>query len=181
MVAVTKTLYVLVGLPFSGKTTYAKQLAQAGECLVIERDRFLEDMKQEPTTLERLHRDAVLITRPTSRLTHDQEKNAFNDALTLEYVQRIVEVLHSTSATTVIIDGTHLQALSRSFVRQLPDWCSIGLVFKPDLDISLERLKTTELEGVRKTVTPELIGRMAEVFEMPTLAEGFAEIRTISP
>lgn len=179
MESVTKTVYVLVGLPFAGKTTYTKQLAQSGECLVIERDAFLEDINRDSVTREKLAQQAQTITAPISRLHDDVGRNAFNDAVTLEYVRRVTLAIDNSTASTIIVDGTHLQALSRSFVKQINNAHKIAVVFAPNPELSIERLSGEELVGVRKTVTPVLIRRMAEVFEMPRLEEGFDEI--ISP
>lgn len=179
MASATKTVYVLVGLPLAGKTTYTKQLARLGECLVIERDAYLENINRDPVTLEKLEQQAQAITVPVSRLHADVRRNAFNDAVTLEYVRRVIAAIKSSPASIIIVDGTHLQALSRSFVGQINDARKIAVVFTPDPELCIERLGGEVLVGVRTTVTPELIRRMAEVFEVPTLAEGFDEI--ISP
>lgn len=176
MESATKRIYVLVGLPFSGKSTYCKQLAPQGECLLIERDTFLEEINNDPETLVRLNEEAMSIEDPVSRMSTDMHRNAFNDALTLEYCRRVVQAITQSSAPTVIVDGTHLQRLSRSFVRELRDAHMTAVVFPTDTALSIKRLQITTLNGVRATVTPEMIQRMSEIYESPTIEEGFDEI-----
>ena len=178
MSSATKTLYVLCGLPFSGKTTIATKLMNENDALLIERDRFLEGMKQEPITRARIALQARRIASPVSKLGKTIQENAMNDAITLEYVGRIREALKKTDKNVVIVDGTHLQPLSRSFVEGLEGWTKIALVVQTDAETCVTRFLAAKTTGIRSTITPELIRNMAKVYEPPTEAEGFDEIRT---
>ncbi len=175
----TKTLYVLVGLPFSGKTTIATQLMKDHDALLIERDRFLESLKGDPVTRARVSMRSRSIDHPVSRLGKTQEENAVNDALTLEYVSRVREAISRTDKPVVILDGTHLQPLSRSFVHGLDGWRRIAIAVGTDVGTCVRRFTSANTEGIRSTITPDLIRRMADVYEPPTQAEGFDEIRVL--
>ncbi len=170
-----KQVFVLCGLPFAGKTTTAKSLYKDG-ALLIERDAFLEQINREPETRARLKREAIGITDPISKLSKTVGENAFNDVLTMEYCRRVSEEILHTDALTIIVDGTHLQPLSRSFISQLKNVESTAIVINTPLEICLERLKNSSLSGIRATLTPEMISHMAEAYIAPSLNEGFNKI-----
>lgn len=174
----TRVLYVLSGLPFSGKTTVAKTLL-TNNALLIERDRFLEDIKSEPTTLAALSIKARAITEPVSRLGTTREANAFNDVLTAEYCDRVANAIRGSVAEVIIVDGTHLQRLSRLFICLFPKFHTVAMVVETPPEVCVARLRVTPTSGVRSSVTPDMIQRMATVFERPTTQEGFNEVRLI--
>lgn len=173
----SRTLYVLCGLPFSGKTTYAGELLRHNAGLLIERDAFLETINHEPETLECLQEEARQVKRPISQLALDQGQNAFNDVLTREYGQRVKRAIQASSATTIVVDGTHLQPLSRAFVKDLQDWRAVAVIVDTDVEECVRRFEQAHvIHGVRSTITSDLIRNMARVFERPALTEGFAEV-----
>lgn len=178
METVTKTIYVLSGLPFSGKTTVAKSLLVDGG-LLIERDRFLEAINREPETLKRLQQEALTITEPISRLASSKRANAFNDALTHEYVKRVISTIKNSSEQIIAVDGTHLQPLSREFVREFKDATCIALIVDRPNSLCIDRWRATVTQGVRTTITEDLIRRMQTVFEHPIKEEGFTEVRYV--
>lgn len=178
MAPATKTLYVLSGLPFSGKTTIAKKLMEENDALLIERDRFLESINTEPVSRSRVALHASRIIEPVSKLGKTKQENAWNDALTLEYVGRVRELIKQTDKAVVVVDGTHLQPLSRGFIRGLDGWRKIALPVPTDAETCVTRFMGAKTSGIRSTITPELIRSLAQVYEAPTEAEGFDEIRT---
>ncbi|MCC6563668.1 AAA family ATPase [Candidatus Uhrbacteria bacterium] len=178
MALATKTLYVLSGLPFSGKTTVAKKLMEENDALLIERDRFLESINTEQVSRARIAEHAARITEPVSKLGKTKQENAWNDALTLEYVGRVREAIKHTDKPVVIVDGTHLQPLSRSFIRGLDGWRKIAIPVPTDAETCITRFLGAKTSGIRLTITPELIRNLAQVYEAPTESEGFDEIRT---
>ncbi len=178
MGAATKTLYVLSGLPFSGKTTIAKKLMEENDALLIERDRFLESINTERVSRARIAERAALISEPVSKLGKTKQENAWNDALTLEYVGRVREAIAQTDKGIVVVDGTHLQPSSRSFIKDLTGWQKIAIQVRTDPETCIKRFLGAKTSGIRSTITPDLIRRMAEVFEPPTDSEGFDEIQT---
>lgn len=175
---VTKTLYVLCGLPFSGKTTIANKLMQSNDALLIERDRFLVSINREPISRAHIAEQAIKITDPVSKLGKTAKENAWNDALTLEYVSRVRATLAKTEKQTVIVDGTHLHPLSRSFIKGLEGWQKIAIFVNTPAEVCVIRFLGATTTGIRSTITPELIRNMAHVCEPPTEGEGFDEIQT---
>lgn len=172
----SRTLFVLCGLPLSGKTTLAQTLLTE-DALLISRDQILETLYREPETLLRVKEAALQIHSPASRLEETREANAFNDALTQAYVTRVTERIQTSNKPIVIVDGTHLHPLSRSFVNTFPESRTVALVFATPLAICLERRKNTRLDGIRTTITEALLLKMHQAFIQPTHAEGFTEIR----
>jgi len=177
MPAATKTLYVLIGLPFSGKTTIATKLMNENDALLIERDRFLESIQNDIVTQARVAIRSRSITEPVSAIYDSKQKNIMNDALTMEYADRVREAVSKTDKRVVIVDGTHLQPLSRSFIRGLSDWHKIALFVRTDAQTCINRFQAAKTSGIRSTITPELIKKMAEIVQQPTESEGFDEIR----
>ncbi|TAK05684.1 hypothetical protein EPO33_00870 [Patescibacteria group bacterium] len=175
---VTRTIYVLVGLPFSGKTTLAAQLVRENDAYLIERDRFLEDLRHDPQTRARVAEEAQSVGQPISRLASIREENARNDVLTRIYVERVRDMILATEKPVVIVDGTHLQALSRSFIRELPGWRTVAVVLPTDAEECIRRLTSSVPTGIRSAITPDLIRRMAAVYEPPGMAEGFDELHS---
>ncbi len=174
---VTKTIYVLIGLPFAGKTTAVQSLVTP-DTLLIERDRYLEDVSRDPVLVAKLKQQALRIAKPISRLAKTHEQNAYNDALTLEYLRRVTLSIQQSPKSRIVVDGTHLQRLSRSFIQSFQDCKCIAVWIDTSPESCIERLRcATQLSGVRKTVTATMIQEMAHVFEEPTLAEGFRSIQ----
>ena len=181
MATATKTVYVLCGLPFSGKTTYAQTLLSATGALLIERDAFLEEINSDAQIRERLRGEAALIQQPLSKLAPTREGNQWNDVVTHEYTRRVRATIQASRAETIVVDGTHLWPLSRMFVQLLSDCVCIAIVIDTSPEVCVQRLQASlqEVRGVRATVTPELIHKMSQVFEQPTCEEGFYEVRVI--
>ena len=176
-----KTVYVLCGLPFAGKTTHAQEImkdrASRGErTLLIERDAFLESINHESETQTRLREEARLVKKPLSILAPTHEANALNDVLSCEYCVRVKRAIRETSATSIIVDGTHLQPISRAFFDPSVDVRYVAIVFPLEPHRSIERWQKASRVGIRRTITAELIQRMATIFQYPTLQEGFDEI-----
>lgn len=148
---------------------------------MIERDKFLEEIQRDPEAREEIRREADTIAHPISRLFPSREANASNDALTHEYCRRVADQIRSSNRDVIIVDGTHLQPLSRAFIRDSKDVKKIAIVFPPDPETSIARLhEEPPTNGIRKTVTPGLIRRMAEYYETPSMIEGFNDIQIVS-
>lgn len=174
-----REVIVMCGLPFSGKTTLARQLMH-DDALLLERDRFLEDVRESETTRGMLMMVAKNVKQPVTTYFATKEQNAWNDALTSLYVTRLSDALPKQTEGRVIVDGTHLQPLSRRFIADLDGWTKIAVVFSPDVKTSVARLAEAQaaLSGVRATVTPQMIERMSAAFMRPTAEEGFDRILT---
>ena len=190
-----RELIVLCGLPFSGKTTYARAREAEG-ARVISRDAIVEELLRDHTLRERLRAEAATIADPISKLYDSRIENAFNDLLTREYVRHVGEMIRRIDTTParspstavegekpevreVIVDGMHLQPLSRSFVAEFPDRHRVALVFPTPVDTCIQRFATEPQSGFRATLTPGTIRRLALVFEVPTMSEGFSSVITV--
>lgn len=164
MVVPTKEIFVLVGLPFAGKTTYAQTLVSE-DAELISRDRILEDINNN---------ESLRI----SLLQRSQKTGlSWNDVVTQEYVQQVKEKILASQASLCVIDGTHLGVASRSFVGAFPNYHSTAIVFSTSVAVCRDRLKQANLSGIRSTITPELITHLQTLFVLPSKEEGFSEIR----
>jgi len=172
MTTSTKILIVLSGLPYSGKSKIAAQLGG----LVLSRDEIVESLLADPVKQMIAKNLAEQIVEPVSKARETKEANAMNDALTVLYVNEIVELIHSSGAEMIICDGTHLQKLSRAFIQQFPEYRRVAIAVKTPPDVCVDRLAKSPPTGFRATVTPEMIRKLDEVTEWPTIDEGFDEV-----
>lgn len=166
MAVPTKEILVLVGLPFSGKTTYSKTLAN-GDTEIISRDHILEEINADESLRISLAEYAKQIGK------------SWNDVVTEEYVRQVKQKIEQSTARTLVIDGTHLGVASRSFVASFPEYHPTAVVFSPSPEICLQRLAQANLSGIRSTVTPDLITNLHKLYIPPTKEEGFFEIRLV--
>lgn len=167
---------MLSGLPYSGKSTIAAALKSERGGVVLSRDEIVEAMLKDPVKQMIAKNLAEQIAEPVSRARETKEANAMNDALTVLYVNEMVERIKVSDANTIICDGTHLQKLSRAFIQQLPEYRKIAIAVKTPADVCIERLSKSPSSGFRATVTPEMIRKLDEVAEWPTVEEGFDEV-----
>ena len=192
-----KELYVLCGLPFSGKTTFARSIPHAE---IISRDAIMEQILASVELMRNAKNRAGEIINPVSRLYQTKEQNALNDAITELYTTEVQTRLQKSTSGVVIVDGLHLQPLSRAFIHSLPSTQKIAVIFTTPLEICIERfnqsfnnknlgtpqysLPTPTLNTLtpsiqlRSTLSPAVISRLAAMFELPTLSEGFDRIET---
>ena len=149
-------LYMLVGVPGSGKSTWAQNQKWARECAYISTDKHIEKWAEE------LHRD------------YNQIFSTFMPAAT---ELMAAEVIHAVENNQDIIwDQTSTTISSRSRkLKMLPDYYAIAVVFPtPDRLELNERLKLRK----GKVIPENVINNMIRGFEPPTLEEGFDEIWT---
>ncbi len=88
MVADTKLLFILVGLPFSGKTTWAEKYSSDSK-EIISRDEILNSINRDTALRQYLFLEAKKIVEPVSQIYLSKEQNAWNDAVTNEYVKQV--------------------------------------------------------------------------------------------
>jgi predicted kinase len=146
--------YQLIGVPGSGKSTWVKNQIWALGLTVVSTDNFVEAYaNQQGRTYSEVFEDYM----PT--------------AIDLMIQQVAFAQQHSH---TVIWDQTSTTSASRrKKFRMLPDYQHIAVVFKtPDPEELSRRLASRPGKIIPEEIVQDMINR----FEMPTLAEGFAEI-----
>ena len=147
-------LYVLVGLPASGKTTWVKNQTWALGLTVVSTDTFVEDY---------------------ARKVGKTYSEVFDEYMPTAVEQMVEVVEHARDhGHDIIWDQTSTTVASRAKkFRMLPDYYKIAVVFSvPDAEEHERRLQSRP----GKVIPPEVLQDMKEKFELPTEEEGFNEI-----
>jgi len=152
------TVYVLVGVPGSGKSTWIDQQDWARDCVVVSTDNFVEHYAKEVgSTYSEVFDDYM----PTAvKLMADQVVQAREAGHDIVWDQ--------TSTT--------LGSRRKKFA-MLPNYHAVAVVFPtPDPEEHQRRLASRP----GKTIPWNILNGMISGFQMPTLEEGFDEIWTAS-
>ena len=153
-----KTLWIMVGIPGSGKTWYAKnKLMQGPEWRYVSRDevRFsLVSADEEYFSKDLVSADEEYFSK---------EKEVFN-----QFVNIIKAAFEEDEVTNVIADATHLNEASRNKIRRIfsNNYNIIPVVVTCDLATAIER--NNNREG-RARVPATIIRRMYHQFQDPDL------------
>lgn len=142
---------MLIGLPGSGKSTYAKQLAEETNAVILSSDNLREEMFGD---------------------INDQEHNA---EVFAELHRRCKELLHKQ--VNIIYDATNIKLKNRtSFLNELKkiDCHKTCIVFATPYEICLENNTKRE-----RKVPETVIKRMRENFHFPLYNEGFDEVKFV--
>lgn len=150
----TPKLYVLVGVPASGKSTWIKDQEWAKDCVVVSTDEFVEDYARECGSTY-------------SEVFEDYMPTAIN--LMAEKVIRARE-----AGKDIIWDQTSTTVNSRKRkFNMLPKYHAIAVVFKtPEKDELKRRLESRPGKNIPEKVMNQMINQYVE----PTEEEGFKEI-----
>lgn len=150
------TLYVMVGVPGSGKSTWIANQNWKDDCVIVSTDEFVEDYAKE------------------CGLTYSE---VFD-----EYMPRAVELMVDRviwareTGKDIIWDQTSTSISTRAKkINMLPDYYKIAVVFKtPPADELMVRLASRP----GKVIPLQVVADMAQLLEeqYPTLEEGFDEI-----
>jgi predicted kinase len=147
-------VYVLVGVPGSGKSTWIKNQDWALGLTIVSTDAFVEDY-----------------ARTQGKTYSEVFKDYMPTAVNLMTEQVVFAREHGH---TIIWDQTSTTVKSRKKkFNMLPDYEHIAVVFKtPEKDELIKRL------GSRpgKTIPWGVVSGMINNFEMPTEEEGFKEV-----
>lgn len=147
-------LYVLVGVPGSGKSTWVANQQWTGDCVVVSTDEFVEDYAREcGSTYSEVFEDYM----PTAvRLMADKVVRAREAGK---------DIVWDQTSTTV-------STRAKKF-NMLPDYYKIAVVFRtPDMETLKRRLDSRP----GKTIPPDVVERMVAQWEEPTTDEGFDQI-----
>lgn len=148
------TLYVLVGVPASGKSTWIANQTWAKDCVVTSTDKFVDEY-------------AI-----SKNKTYSEVFNAFMPKA-IEYMLEDVRKARE-AGNDIVWDQTSTTVASRlKKIRMLKDYRKIAVVFKiPEAAELQRRLKSRP----GKDIPGYVMKTMIDGFQIPTLEEGFDEI-----
>ncbi len=149
-------LFVLVGIPASGKSTWVKNQVWAKNCVVVSTDEFVEDYAKE-------------CGQTYSEVFEDYMPTAVR--LMTEKVIRARE-----AGKDIIWDQTSCTVETRAKkIRMLPDYYKIAVVFKiPDMEELMIRLSSRPGKNIPWEVVSDMSNKLKS--QPPTEEEGFDEI-----
>jgi guanylate kinase len=147
-------LYVLVGVPGSGKSTWVANQDWAKDCVYVSTDTWVE-------------------------LEAERQGRTYSEVFE-EYMPKAVNIMSAQVIDTrdqgrdIIWDQTSTTVMSRRRkFSMLPDYYAIAVVFRcPDLDELMRRLNSRP----GKIISLDVVESMIKNFEVPTEEEGFKEI-----
>ncbi len=147
-------LYVLIGVPGSGKSTWIKNQDWADECVIVSTDNFVEEY-------------AASVGKTYSEVFKEYMPTAVD--LMAKQVVRCRE-----NGNNIIWDQTSTTVNSRKRkFNMLPDYYAIAVVFKTP---ELAELRTRLASRPGKNIPWNVVSGMIEHFDMPSEEEGFEEI-----
>ena len=147
-------LYVLVGVPGSGKSTWVKNQDWAKDCVVVSTDAFVEDYaKQQGKTYSEVFKEYMptAVEKMAEQVVFCRQNN--------------LDIIWDQTSTTI-------SSRQRKF-NMLPNYYSIAVVFRTPPDEELK--KRLESRGGKK-IPWSVIESMRNNWEEPTEEEGFNEI-----
>jgi len=149
-------LFVLVGVPGSGKSTWASNQEWAKDCAYISTDKFVEAYAREVN------------------LTYSEVFKEFMPTAVKLMADEVIKA--RAKGSDIIWDQTSTSIGSRKKkFNMLPDYYKIAVVFPiPDTIELARRLGSRPGKHIPANVLEEMI----KSFEMPTKEEGFDEIWT---
>jgi predicted kinase len=149
--------YQLIGVPGSGKSTWIKNQDWAENCVVVSTDEFVEDYAKEVGSTYSEVFDSYM---PTAvKLMADKVVRAREQGK---------DIIWDQTSTT--------EGARRKKFNMLPDYEHIAVVFNtPEMDELKRRLASRP----GKNIPSQVMVQMIRGFVMPTLDEGFTEIRVV--
>lgn len=152
------TLYLLIGIPCSGKTTWVNDYEFPNDVAHISSDYFLEEYADlHSTTYTKIFKEYA----PTAnRLMFEEAKEA---------LQQGIDIVWDQTNTTISSRKKKLTMLS--------DYYKIAVVFKMPTE---EELQKRLASRPRKVIPDDVIKQMILQFQEPTKSEGFDDIWFVS-
>ena len=147
-------LYVLVGVPGSGKSTWVKEQEWVNECVYVSTDIWVD---LEAQRLDKTYSEVFTEYMPTAIGLMSEDVVAAREAGR--------DIIWDQTSTTV-------KSRARKF-NMLPDYYAIAVVFRTPEEEELAR-RLASRPG--KVIPEHVLHDMIWNFEMPTEDEGFKEI-----
>ena len=150
-----KNLYMMCGVPGSGKSTYVATN----------------------------HPDAIVVSRDAIRfalLKEGDDYFAYEDMVLSIFYSEIQNAIDSDSEQDIIIDATHLTPKARATCLQnLKNLDKVNLVaLSIEVPIAIALYRNNQRSG-RARVPDTVIRNMYRSYRIPTIEEGFNEVRRI--
>jgi len=158
MIEITQpTLFMMVGLPGSGKSTRISEWRELFDFALLSTDDFIETVAKE----KGLTYDDVF-SREIKRASHALHRD-LKDALSED--------------RNIVWDQTNVAPKGRKKkLKGIPDrYYKVAVVFDVD-DAELERRLAKRSEETGKTIPPHVLRSMSESFLYPTKEEGFDKV-----
>ena len=150
--------YVLVGVPGSGKSTwYNNNRESLGDAVYVSTDYFVEQHAQACGS------------------TYSEVFDAYMPVAVHRMAQVVVEARASNLDVVWDQTSTTIKSRKRKF-NMLPDYDHIAVVFATPEKAELDR-RLASRPG--KAIPAHVVASMINNFQMPTVAEGFKEIRYV--
>ena len=147
-------LYVLVGVPGSGKTTWVQNQTWKQDCVVVSTDDFVEAYAKE------------------RGLTYSEVFDAYMPHAVQLMADKVVRARIARKDIIWDQTSTTIKSRARKF-NMLHDYYAIAVVFKtPEPEELARRLASRP----GKNIPEEVITQMINNWEEPSLEEGFQEI-----
>lgn len=150
----TQKLYVLVGVPGSGKSTWIQNQQWAAGIPVVSTDRYVQEYA-------------------------DKQGKTYSEVFE-EYMPIAVKLMANqalicqANKTDIIWDQTSTTIATRARkIRMLPEYYKIAVVFKTP---EREELNRRLLSRVGKHIPDHVVDQMIDQWDNPSLDEGFSEI-----
>jgi predicted kinase len=147
-------LYVLVGVPGSGKSTWVAKQAWAKDCAYVSTDKWVEDAAK------------------LAGKTYSEIFDSFMNQAVQMMVKDVIDAREDGKDIIWDQTSTTVKSRKRKFM-MLPNYHAIAVVFKtPEKEELAKRLASRP----GKEIPDHVVKSMIDGFEMPTEAEGFKEI-----
>jgi heterogeneous nuclear ribonucleoprotein U-like protein 1 len=148
------TIYMLIGVPGSGKSTYVNNHQWTKDCDYISSDHYIEEYaKKVGKTYSEVFADYIQTAIQLMNADAEKAKQAGHD---------------------IIWDQTNTSAKARANrLRMFPDYYKVAIVFPTPEPEELER-RLASRPG--KTIPPDIIKSMIANLQLPTEDEGFDRV-----